>query len=78
MTSEECPIGKTILQPSVGALSSLSLGASHKRDSIEDYPEIVNSDCWNPAIDTHRISMVGPGRGNSQNSSSKYSTIEGV
>jgi hypothetical protein len=43
MRSHECPIRKTILQSSAGASSSSSLGVTHNRDSIEDYPEIGGS-----------------------------------
>jgi hypothetical protein len=76
-TSQGRPIRKTILQSSVGASSSSSLGATPYRDSIEDYSEIGSSACWNPAIKAHRISMVGPTKSNSQNNSSKYPTIGG-
>jgi hypothetical protein len=54
---------------------TISLEATPNQDSIEDYPEIGNNTCWNPAIEAHRISMVGLTSGNSQNSSSKYPTI---
>jgi hypothetical protein len=37
----------------------------------------VNNTYWNPAIEAHRISMVGPARGDSQNSSSRYPIIRG-
>jgi hypothetical protein len=77
MTSQGRPIGKTILQSSIGALSSSSSGAIHDRDPIKYYPRIGGSTCWNPAIEAHRINMVGPARGNSGNSSSKYPTIGG-
>jgi hypothetical protein len=77
MTSQGCQIGKTILQPSAGASSSSSSGETPVWDSAEDYPEIGGSACWNPVIEAHHINMVGPGRGNSQNSSSKYPTIGG-
>jgi hypothetical protein len=70
-------IGNTILQPSTGASSSSSSGEALDQDSAEDYPEIRNSACWNPAIEVRCINMVGPARGNSQNSSSKYPTIGG-
>jgi hypothetical protein len=77
MTSQGRPIRKTILQSSVRASSSLFSEATPDRDSIKDYLEIGSSACWNPAIEARRISMVGPARGNSQNSSSKYPTIGG-
>jgi hypothetical protein len=77
MTSQGRPIGKTILQPSAGASCSSSLVETSDRDSVEDYPEIGGSSCWKPAIEAHRINMVFPARGNSQNSSSKYPTIGG-
>jgi hypothetical protein len=77
MTSQGCPIRKTILWSSPRASSLSSLGATPDRDSIKDYPEIGGNACWNPAIEACCISMVGPVRGNSQNSSSKYPTIGG-
>jgi hypothetical protein len=46
-------------------------------DSAEDYLEIGGSACCNLAIEARHINMVGPARGNSWNSSSKYPTIEG-
>jgi hypothetical protein len=55
----------------------LSSRATLDRDSIEDYPEIRGSGYLNPAIETRCISMVGPARVNSQNSSNKYPTIRG-
>jgi hypothetical protein len=70
-------IWKTILEPSIGASSSSSSGATPDRDSLEDYPKIGANACWNPAIEAHCINMVGPDRGDSQNSSSKYPTIGG-
>jgi hypothetical protein len=77
MTSQRRPIEKIILQPLARALSSSSLRATPDRDSIEDYPEIRSSACWNLAIEARRISMVGPAKGNSQNSSINYLTIGG-
>jgi hypothetical protein len=44
-TSRGLPIWKAILQPSVGASSSSSLGVMPNRDSLEDYPEIGGSAC---------------------------------
>jgi hypothetical protein len=76
-TSRGLLIWKTILQPSAGASSSSSLGETPNRDSIEDYTAIGGCACWNPTIKAHRINMVGPARGNSQNSSNKYRTIGG-
>jgi hypothetical protein len=55
----------------------LVFGATPNRDSIEDYPEIGGSAYWNPAIEAYCISMVGLARADSQNNSSKYSTIRG-
>jgi hypothetical protein len=75
MMSQEYPIRKTILQLSAGASSSSSSRATLDWDSTEDYPKIGDSACWNPAIKAQCISMVGPARSNSQNSSSKYPTI---
>jgi hypothetical protein len=77
MTSQGCPIGKTIFQSSTGTSSSSSLITTPNQDSIADYPKIRASACWNPVIEALRINMVGPARGNSQNSSSKYPTIRG-
>jgi hypothetical protein len=77
MMSQGYPIGKTILLPLAGASSSSSSRATPDRDSAENYHEIGASACWNPAIQAHRISMVHPARGSSQNSSIKYPTIEG-
>jgi hypothetical protein len=65
MTSQGRPIRKTILQSPAGASSSSSSGATPDRDSIKDYPEIGGSACWNPAIEAHHISMVGPAWGRS-------------
>jgi hypothetical protein len=76
-TSQGRPIEKTIIQPSVGASSSSSSGEAPDRDSVEDYPEIGGGACWNPAIEVRHINMVGPARGDSHNSSSKYQTISG-
>jgi hypothetical protein len=70
-------IRKNSIQSSDGSSNSSSSGVTSGRDFIEDYPEIMNNACLNPAIETRRIRMVGPARGNSQNSSSKYSTIRG-
>jgi hypothetical protein len=61
----------------VGTLSSSSSGAFANLDSFEDYPEIGGSVCWNPDVEAHRISMVGPIRAPSQNSSNRYPTIRG-
>jgi hypothetical protein len=49
----------------------------HIYDSIEDYPEITSSALWNPPIEAYRISIVGPTRAFSCNSSSRYPTIRG-
>jgi hypothetical protein len=70
-------IGAPIFQSSAGTSSSTSSGASTDRDSIEDYPEIRGSIYWNSTIEAHRISMVGPTKASSQNSSSRYPTIRG-
>jgi hypothetical protein len=77
MTSQGRPIGKTIFQSSTRTSSSSSSGATPDRDFIEDYPEIRGSAYSNPAIEVHRINMVGLARTNSQNSSSRYPTIRG-
>jgi hypothetical protein len=67
MTSQGIPIGAPIFQSSVGTVSS-SLGASPDQDSSEDYSEIRGSNCWNPTVVGHRISMVAPVGAPSQNS----------
>jgi hypothetical protein len=77
MMSQEYPTRTSIFQPSAGTSSSSSSGASPDRDSIEDYPEIGDSVYWNSTIEAHRISMVGPVRVTSHNSSSRYPTIRG-
>jgi hypothetical protein len=64
MTSQRRSIGKTMLQPLTGASSSSLSGETPDRDSVEDYPEIRGSACWNPAMEAHCINMVGPTRGN--------------
>jgi hypothetical protein len=71
------PIGVPIFQPSAGTSNSTSSGASIDQDSNEDYHEIGDNVYWNPAIEAHRISMVGPSRAASCNSSSRYPTIRG-
>jgi hypothetical protein len=77
MTSQGHPIGMTIFQPSARTSSSSSSRAAPNQDSIEDCPEIRGSAYWNPAIEARHISMVGLGRINSQNNSSRYPTIWG-
>jgi hypothetical protein len=77
VTSRGHPIEAPIFQPLVGTSSSVSLGATHDRDFIEDYPKIGGNAYWNPANEAHHISMVGPGKANSQNSSSRNPTIWG-
>jgi hypothetical protein len=77
MMSQGYPIGTPIFQPSVGTSCSSSSGVSPDRGSIEDYSEIWGSVCWNPALESHRISMVGPAMAHSHNSSSRYPTIRG-
>jgi hypothetical protein len=67
MTSEGCPIKAPIFQPSVEILSSSSSGASADRDSNEDHHEIRGIIYWNPAIEAHRINMVGSVRSPSHN-----------
>jgi hypothetical protein len=67
----------SILQPSSEASSSSSSVASPDRDSIDDYPEIRGSTCWNYSKEGHMLLMVAPNEDPSCNSSSKYPTIRG-
>jgi hypothetical protein len=78
MTSQGHTIETNIFQPSAGTSSFSSSAATPDWDSIKDYPEIGDSAYWNPDIKAHRISMVGPARVNSQNSSSRYLIIRGL
>jgi hypothetical protein len=57
--------------------SSTSSRASTDRDTIKNYLEIGGRAYWNPTIKARRISMVGPSRAASCNSSNKYSSIKG-
>jgi hypothetical protein len=66
----------SILQPSAGASSSSSSEATHDQDSVDDYPEIRGSTCGDPAEEGRLIVMATPTGGPSQNSSSRYPTIE--
>jgi hypothetical protein len=50
----------SILQSSVGALSSSSSAASPNQDSADDYPEIGESTCGDPANEGCLIFMVAP------------------
>jgi hypothetical protein len=70
------PIMTSILQPSAGALSSFSSAASLDQDSANDYPEIEENTCGDPAEEGRLIIMVASVGGPSQNSSSRYPTIE--
>jgi hypothetical protein len=65
----------SILQPLAGASSSSSLTASPDQDLANDYPEIGESTCGDPAEEGRLIVMVAPAGGPSHNSSSRYSTI---
>jgi hypothetical protein len=53
---------------------SSSSGVALDRDSTIDYPEIRDSNYWNPAIKGHLISMVALAGASFRNSSSKYPT----
>jgi hypothetical protein len=75
MISQGLLIVTTISQPSAGAVSSSSSGASLDQDSLKNYPEIGGNACWNPAIEDRRINMVAPAVASSQNNSSSYPTI---
>jgi hypothetical protein len=75
MMSQGYLIGAPIFQPSTGTSSSTSSGASTNQDSIKEYPEIGGIISWNAATEAHSISMVGPARAPSLNSSSRYPTI---
>jgi hypothetical protein len=70
------PIVMSILQPSARASSSSSSTASHEQDSADDYPEIKERTCGDPIEEGRLIIMVAPAGGSSQNSSSRYPTIE--
>jgi hypothetical protein len=69
------PIVTSILQSSVGALSSSSSTASPDQDSADDYPEIKGSTCGDPIEEGCLIIMVASAGAPSQNSSSRYPTI---
>jgi hypothetical protein len=66
----------SILQPSTGVSSLSSSAASPDQDSVDDYPEIGGSTCGDPADEGRLIVMVASTGGPSQNSSSRYPTIE--
>jgi hypothetical protein len=65
----------SILQPSAGTSSSSSSATSPDHDSVDDYPEIGASTCWNCSKEGRLICMVAPNEEPSCNSSSKYPTI---
>jgi hypothetical protein len=53
--------------PALGwSIELLIFRSNPDQDFVEDYPEIEDNDCWNPAIEPHHINMVGLARGNSQ------------
>jgi hypothetical protein len=58
MTSQGIPIGVNISQPTVGATSSSSSGATPDLDSTEDYPETGGNSCWDPAVEGRLISIL--------------------
>jgi hypothetical protein len=74
MTSWGHPIEAPVAWSPARTSSPTSSGASTSRDTVEDYPEIMGSVYWDPAIKAHRISMVGPTRASSHNSSNRYPT----
>jgi hypothetical protein len=69
------PIVTSILQLPTGASSSSSSATSPDQDSADDYAEMGESTCGDPAEEGRLIVMVAPTRGLSQNSSSRYPTI---
>jgi hypothetical protein len=71
------PIGAPVFQPSARSLSHIPSGTSTNQDSTEDYLENGGNIYWNPTAKARRISMVGPHRFDSCNSSGKYPTIRG-
>jgi hypothetical protein len=61
----------------IGATSSSSTSAtSLDQDSIDDYPKIRGSTCWNSTDERHLSIMMAPAGVPSQNSSSRYPTID--
>jgi hypothetical protein len=54
------PIVTSILQPSIGALSSSSSATSPDQDSTDDYPEIGGSTYWDSTEEGRLIIMVAP------------------
>jgi hypothetical protein len=75
-TTQGIPIGAPIFQPSAETSSSSTSAASPDQDSTDDYPEIRGSTCWNSTDEGRLIIMVAPIGAYSQNSSSRYPTIE--
>jgi hypothetical protein len=69
------PIVTSILQPSIGALSSSSSATSPDQDSTDDYPEIGGSTYWDSTEEGRLIIMVAPTGAPSHNNSSIYPTI---
>jgi hypothetical protein len=74
-TTQELPIRAHIFQPSARTSGSFASGASPDHNSIDDYPEIRGSTCWNSVEEGRLIIMVAPAEEPSHNSSSKYPTI---
>jgi hypothetical protein len=74
-TTQGIPIGAPIFQSSAGISSSSTSAASPDQDSIDDYPEIGGSTCWNSTDEGRLIIMVAPTGAPSHNSSSRYPTI---
>jgi hypothetical protein len=69
------PSRASIIQPSVGASSYSLSAASPDQDSVDDYPEIKGSPCWNSTEVGRLIIMVAPHGAPLHNSSSRYPTI---
>jgi hypothetical protein len=66
----------SILRPLAEALSSSSSASTPDLDSSYDYPEIGASACGEPAEGDRLICMVAPNGDQSNNTSSRYPTIE--
>jgi hypothetical protein len=69
------PVVISIPQPSAGALSSSSSGASPDHDSVDDYPDFGGSTYWNCSKEGRLIYMVAPNVDPSRNNTSRHPTI---
>jgi hypothetical protein len=74
--AQELQIRTSIFQPLTETSSSSTSRASLDRNSVDDYPKIRGSTCWNPTEEGHLIIMLAQAGAPSQNSSSRYPTIE--